>query len=65
MTVHGHVVTRLEDQYVEEFYTEVPGKIARGELKTLEQKYEGLESADKALDDVLRGANDGKAVILL
>ncbi|MCZ6617084.1 MAG: NADP-dependent oxidoreductase, partial [Gammaproteobacteria bacterium] len=52
--------------YIEEYETarfEIKNWLANGELKTWEDAYEGLESAPRALVDLLAGGNIGKRIV--
>lgn len=63
--VHGFNVTHLSHKYASQFYDTIPALIAEGKIKLREDVYKGLEEAPKALVDVLKGANKGKAVVVL
>lgn len=63
--VHGFIVSSYLPKYRDEFYREVPGKIARGEIKYIEDAKKGLEYAGHAILDVQRGRNHGKSVIIV
>ncbi len=65
LTIQGFLVHNLEEEYSEAFYNEIPGRIARGEIKYVEYVKHGLQSAGQLLVDVLRGDNFGKAVIVV
>ncbi|TDL20588.1 NAD-P-binding protein [Rickenella mellea] len=63
LTIRGFVVTVFEDQYKEDFYAEIPSRVAKGELKYVEDVTVGLEGVGQALLNVQTGANRGKSVI--
>ncbi|EKM48728.1 uncharacterized protein PHACADRAFT_202476 [Phanerochaete carnosa HHB-10118-sp] len=63
--VHGVLIMQLLPKYRDEFYREVPGKVARGEIKYIEDAKRGLEWAGHAISDVQRGKNHGKSVIIV
>lgn len=65
LTIQGFMVGNLDAEYSEAFYNEIPGRIARGEIKYLEHVTHGLQSAGQLLVDVLKGDNFGKAVIIV
>ncbi|KLO12309.1 NAD-P-binding protein [Schizopora paradoxa] len=65
LTIQGLYVGNFEEQYGEAFYNDIPGRIARGEIKYLEYVKHGLQSAGQLLVDVLKGDNFGKAVIIV
>lgn len=63
--VHGFNVLHLSHKYSSSFYSTIPRLIAEGKIKLREDVYKGLEEAPRALVDVLRGVNKGKAVVVL
>jgi len=65
LTIQGFLVHNLEEEYSEAFDNEIPGRIARGEIKYVEYVKHGLQSAGQLLVDVLKGDNFGKAVIVV
>jgi len=65
LTIQGFIVGNLEAEYSKAFYNEIPGRIARGEIKYVEYVKHGLQSAGQLLVDVLKGDNFGKAVIIV
>ena len=65
ITIHGFIVGNLHAKYEDEFYREVPAKVARGEIKFTEDIRYGLDSVGQAIEDVQRGRNTGKTVIIV
>jgi NADPH-dependent curcumin reductase CurA len=63
--LYGFIVTSLLPEWREEFYAEVPGMVARGEIKWKEERTIGLENADKAILAVQRGDNKAKSVVII
>lgn len=63
--IFGFLVLSLLPKYVDEFYREVPKKLASGELKYLEDRTIGLENAGKALMENQQGKNMGKSVVIV
>ncbi|KAL1694272.1 hypothetical protein GGG16DRAFT_47669 [Schizophyllum commune] len=61
--IHGFIVTRIQDKYLDSFYKEVPEWIATGKVKFREEIQEGLEKVGDLFVAVLKGYNTGKAVI--
>ncbi|GJE88548.1 NADP-dependent oxidoreductase [Phanerochaete sordida] len=61
----GFITTTLMPKYLADFYKEVPGQIARGELKYVEDRKHGLELAGEAIRDVWLGQNRGKSVVIV
>ncbi|CCM00867.1 uncharacterized protein FIBRA_02913 [Fibroporia radiculosa] len=61
----GFIVLDLFAKYDEEFYKTVPGMVARGEIKYLEDAKRGLEAAGDAILEVQSGKNKGKSVIIV
>jgi len=51
--------------HLPEFYQTIPPRVARGELKMKEHIYNGLENAEQALVDLLKGKNNGKVVVVV
>lgn len=62
LSMQGFIVSEHQDLY-DEFYSVFPQKLASGEIKYSEQRYEGLEQAGQAILDVQKGNNKAKAVI--
>ena len=64
--IHGFVVLgSLATKYRSEFHANIPGKIARGELKYKEHVLRGLDQAGQGILDVLTGKNFGKCVVVV
>ena len=63
LKLFGFVVSTLIPKYSEEFYREVPKKIASGEIQYLEDAKQGLEHAGHAIRDVWQGKSRGKSVV--
>ncbi|GJE91329.1 NADP-dependent oxidoreductase [Phanerochaete sordida] len=63
--LHGFIVGSHLPKYRDEFYREVPGKIARGEIQYIEDAKKGLEWAGHAILDVQQGRNHGKSVVIV
>jgi NADPH-dependent curcumin reductase CurA len=59
------MVWQHEEKYGDEFYEKVPHLIANGDIQLREQIYEGLEEAPRAVYEVQKGLNTGKAIVLL
>ena len=54
-----------DQKYRDEFYEVMPRLVKEGKLKYSEHITYGLENAEKALLEVLKGENMGKAVLIL
>ncbi|KAL0960208.1 hypothetical protein HGRIS_011841 [Hohenbuehelia grisea] len=65
ISIHGFLVSDLLPKYRDEFYKTVPAMIARGEIKFLEDKKQGLDKAGEAIYEVQSGKNHGKSVIVV
>ncbi|KIP01974.1 hypothetical protein PHLGIDRAFT_112558 [Phlebiopsis gigantea 11061_1 CR5-6] len=65
LKISGFLVFSLAPKHIEWFYNEIPGRIANGELKILEDFKKGLEYGGHAIEDVQRGRNYGKSVIVV
>ncbi|OBZ78385.1 Zinc-type alcohol dehydrogenase-like protein PB24D3.08c [Grifola frondosa] len=52
LTISGFLVGALHHKYLEQFYREVPPKVANGEIKYKEDVKRGLEKTNEALIDV-------------
>lgn len=65
--IHGFLVFDLasRSKWQEEFYREIPKKLAKGEIKHREDITKGLENGGQALLDVQQGKNYGKKVIVV
>jgi len=65
ISIHGFVVTTLSPKYLETFEREVPALIASKELTYKEDVTRGLENAEVAFDNFLKGAFMGKSVVIV
>lgn len=65
LTIRGFLIHDHEAQYADAFYATVPGQVARGELRYTETVVRSLDDAPQLFIDVMRGANSGKAVVVL
>ncbi|KIM41186.1 hypothetical protein M413DRAFT_72497 [Hebeloma cylindrosporum] len=63
ISMHGFIVSRLEEKHSAAFFAEIPPKVASGEIKYREDKYNGLETVGDVLLAVQKGTNKAKAVI--
>ena len=50
---------------IEDFFKEIPPKVAKGEIKYREDVKHGLQSLPQAIYDVQKGLNEGKSLVLL
>lgn len=65
LKINGFIVGSLHEKYGEWFYKEIPQRIASGELKYIEDIKKGLEFSGHAIEDVQRGRNFGKSVVVV
>lgn len=65
ITIYGFLVNTILPKYVDEFYKEIPAKLARGELSYLEHRVVGLDHVGDALLAVQKGQNLGKSVVIV
>ena len=67
LKLSGFIVNNptLVEKYDEEFYREVPRRIASGEVRYSEDATRGLENAGHAILDVQTGKNKGKSVVVV
>ena len=63
--LYGFLKTRLEPKYSEEFFSTVPPRVAKGELKYKETVVRGLENAAQAIVDIQKGENFGKSIVIV
>ncbi|GLB38790.1 putative N-terminal domain of oxidoreductase [Lyophyllum shimeji] len=63
LCMHGFIVFRLERQYDNDFYWNVPQMLGRGELKYSEEVWRGLEKVGDAILANQKGMNRAKLVI--
>lgn len=63
--MYGFIVWNLADKYEEQFYKEVPERIANGAFKLKEDLKYSLEKTIEAILDVQTGRNNGKSVIIV
>ncbi|KAH8822869.1 hypothetical protein DL96DRAFT_1619606 [Flagelloscypha sp. PMI_526] len=61
----GYIVTDWLAKYDEEFFREVPRKLAAGEVTYLSHIHHGLDSVGSSMEEMLRGGNIGKSVVIL
>lgn len=65
LSINAFLVTDLYEKYSERFYTEMPRLLASGRVKVRPHVWRGLENADIALLETLKGGNIGKSVVLV
>ena len=65
LSVNGYMVWQHEEKYGDEFYEKVPHLIANDDIQLREQIYKGLEEAPRAVYEVQKGLNTGKAIVLV
>ncbi|KAG9316282.1 alcohol dehydrogenase [Chiua virens] len=65
ISINGFVVDFLSAKYLETFQQEVPAQVASKQLIHREVITRGLENADVAFDDFLKGLFIGKSVVVL
>ena len=65
LSVFGFGVFNLEAKYKEQFFKELPPRVASGEVKYLEDRTHGLHLAGHALLNVQQGKNVGKSVVIV
>ncbi|KAF9464072.1 hypothetical protein BDZ94DRAFT_1257474 [Collybia nuda] len=65
ISMHGFIVFRLEEKYIEEFYATVPAKLASGEIKYTEEIVRGLDAVGEAMLSVQKGTNKAKLVVVV
>ncbi|OBZ77792.1 Zinc-type alcohol dehydrogenase-like protein PB24D3.08c [Grifola frondosa] len=63
--ISGFIVSSLHHKYLEQFYREIPPKVASGEIKYKEDVKRGLEKTNEALIDAQFGRIHGKSVIIV
>ena len=61
----GFIVASLAPKHADTFFTTMPGRVARGEVRYRENVSRGLASAARAIEDVQRGRNFGKSVVIV
>jgi NADPH-dependent curcumin reductase CurA len=64
INIRGFVVRDFNDR-MEEFYAEVPQLVKAGKIRYDETRYEGFEKIGEAFAGLFKGANTGKAVIIV
>ncbi|KIJ28165.1 hypothetical protein M422DRAFT_784624 [Sphaerobolus stellatus SS14] len=64
LSIKGFIVS-VHFRLLGDFYAEVPQKVASGEFKYAEHRYEGLDQTGQAILDVQKGNNKAKAVIVV
>ncbi|KAG8213601.1 alcohol dehydrogenase [Butyriboletus roseoflavus] len=65
ISINGFVVTTLSPKYLETFERQVPALLASKELTYREDVTMGLENAEAAFDNFLKGAFIGKSVVIV
>jgi NADPH-dependent curcumin reductase CurA len=63
--MHGFLVWPLLPKYYEEFYATMPGKIASGEFKYVEEVTKGLDKVGDVILAVQNGTSKAKAVVVV
>ena len=65
IALFGFTVDKMLPKYEEQFYEEIPKRIASGEFKYLEEVTRGLQHATEVIRTVQRGANKGKSIVIV
>ncbi|KAF8135825.1 hypothetical protein EV363DRAFT_810677 [Boletus edulis] len=65
ISMNGFVTTTLSSKYLETFEREVPALVASKELMYREVVTRGLENAEVAFDNFMKGALTGKSVVIV
>lgn len=65
ISINGFVTTTLAPKYLKTFEREVPALIASKELTYREDVTRGLENAEVAFDNFLKGVFIGKSVVIV
>ncbi|OCH96221.1 NAD-P-binding protein [Obba rivulosa] len=65
LKIYGFIVFTLHAKYEEQFYKEMPRRVAAGEIKYQEDFTHGLDKVGEAILDVQTGKNKGKKVIIV
>ena len=63
ITLYGFAVTRLHAKFINQFYAEMPAKVASGKVQHREHVYDGLVQGGEAILAVQKGHNTAKAVV--
>jgi NADPH-dependent curcumin reductase CurA len=63
ITMQGFTIVGLQAKFVDQFYAEMPAKVASGEVQHREHVYDGLVNGGEAILAVQKGHNTAKAVI--
>jgi len=63
IAMYGFTESGLHPKFVDQFYAEMPAKVASGELQHREHVYDGLVNGGEAILAVQKGHNTAKAVI--
>ncbi|EMD34313.1 hypothetical protein CERSUDRAFT_117192 [Gelatoporia subvermispora B] len=65
LRIYGFLVFSMHGKYREQFYAEMPRRVASGEIKYQEDIVRGLDKVGEAILDVQTGRNKGKKVIIV
>ena len=65
LSIRGFLVTDLLPKYDQQFHSEMPELVASGQIKVTAHVWNGLENADVALLETLKGGNVGKSVVVV
>ena len=63
ISMQGFTIVGLHAKFVDQFYAEMPSKVASGEVRHREHVYDGLVNGGEAILAVQKGHNTAKAVI--
>jgi len=63
ITIRGFVLQRSLGKHFNEFYATIPDKLAKGEIKYIEEVSHGLDKVGDVILAVQKGTNKAKAII--
>ncbi|KAH8929137.1 GroES-like protein [Atractiella rhizophila] len=65
----GHLVNfggrEIKHKHEELFWKTIPDKLVAGEIQFQESVYHGFSKAPEAFDDLMKGKNEGKVIVML
>ncbi|KAH8929138.1 alcohol dehydrogenase [Atractiella rhizophila] len=64
LQINGFLQGDIRHKHEESFWKTLPQKVVSGELQFQEAIYHGFDKGPEAFDDLLRGKNEGKVVVM-
>ncbi|KAH8914964.1 NAD(P)-binding protein, partial [Atractiella rhizophila] len=65
LQINGYLQGEIKHKHEELFWKTIPDKLVAGEIQFQESVYHGFSKAPDAFDDLMKGKNEGKVIVML